>query len=289
MAKESDNREADSLRPSRVVVLIDASPDALHALESAADLARRQRVPLLAVCVEEPDRSRSAAYAFAREVGAMSGAIRPFDASALQRQRERGPAVVRRAVEEVTRRVEVAWELVIVRGQVVEEVLALSQPGDVLLLGRVGWSARIGRRLGGAPLMLARKAAGMVHICSAGPIRERGRIAVLVEDPASAASLFSMAASRASMTRRELVVLLPADAGNEDAGSLPEGSQGALAGARRRILPSTSTGEMLRVLAEERAVELLVGRDGAWVNSPSAVRLLAHWRMPVLVAPGRAA
>lgn len=270
------------MTPTRVVVLLDASPDALRALEVAAEMARRHDVPLLAVTVEETDRLRSAAFSFASEVGAASGVIRPMDEALLSRRRERLPVGIRRAVERVAGSDGISWRLVVARGRLVEEVLALSEPGDVLMLGRVGWSSRLGRKLGTAPLVLARRAMGSVHICSAQPERERGRIAVLVEDPAAARPMLGLAAERARKARRELVLLLPS-AMNADSERLAGAMGRPVPAWRSRELRSLATGEMLRVLAEEGAVELLVGRGGAWLDSPAAARLLAHWQMPLLV------
>lgn len=287
MEKVSDNARMDELTPNRVVVLVDASPDALHALEAAADLARRHRVPLLAVSVEEPDRVRSAAFSFAREIGAVSGSIRPIDQARSSRYRERAPASIRRTIERAAEARDVAWELVVLRGRLVDEVLALSGPGDFLMLGRVGWSMRLGRRLGRTTLTLAREAGGAVHICSAAPVQERGRIAVLIEDVDSAEEMLAAAAGRARAMARDLLVFLAPAVGEAD-GLETWASMIDTFGPRWRLrkLSSTGTGEMLRSLAEEGAVELVAGRGGAWLASPAAARLLAHWRMPVLIVPG---
>lgn len=285
MTRIPDKGSIDGVSPKRVVVLIDASPDALRALEAAAELAGRYGIPLLAVSVEEPDRVRSEAYAFAREIGALSGSIRPIDEALLSWRREHGPASIRRAVERASQAAEVTWELVVLRGRLIEEVLALSRPDDFLMLGRVGWSARLGRKLGGASLALARRADGLVHICSARPMRERGRIAVLVEDFAVAGPLLKLAVDRARIAGRELVVLVtPSAAG--DRGHLAESLDPAAPRWRARTLPALTTGEMLRALAEEVVVELVVARRGGWLESRSAARLLAHWQMPVLVVGG---
>jgi len=284
MRTSSENGTADALRPTRVVVLVDASPDARHALETAVGLARRHGTPLLAVTVEEPDSVRSAAYSFAREIGALSGAIRSFEPARPGHRGERGATTIGRAIEQALGRLEVEWDRVVLRGRLVEEVLALSRPGDLLLLGRVGWSARLGRKLGRAPLVLARRSGATVQICSARPAGEGGRIAVLVEDVEASNSLLAVAAERARAARSELVVLLAPAAGDPDtAGRVAEALQGMRSKWRLRVLPSLGTGETLRALAEERAVELLVRRGGDWLDSPAAARLLALWHMPVLV------
>jgi nucleotide-binding universal stress UspA family protein len=275
------------MKMSRVVVLVDASPDALQALDSAAELARRHGLPLLAVSVEEPERSRSSAYAFAQEVGAVSGSIRSLADRGQEVGRRQGMSGLRRAVERAGRQAEVAWELVVLQGRLVEEVLALSRPGDVLLLGRVGFSARLGRKLGGTALALARRAAGTVHLCAARPPpRLRGRVAVLIEGNGLDRELLALSLERARVGQRELVVLL-APAAADQADPLADMLDQSDSRWRLRTLPAMGTGELLRALAEEGAVELVIGRDRGWLNSPAAERLLARWPMPLIVAGRR--
>lgn len=286
MEKTADSHATEALRPPRIVVLVDASPDALDALESAADLARRYRVPLLAVSVEEPDQVRSTRFSFAREIGAFSGSIRSVDEGVMSRRRASGPAPIRRAVERVSRAAGIDWTFEVVRGHLVESVLSMSKPGDALLLGRVGLSARLGRRLGGSSLRLARRALGTVHLCAASPAALNGRVAVLVEDAGRAGDLLRTAAGRASILRRELVVLLAPPVDASDIESLLAGLGPVAARSRLRVLSALTTGDMLRALAEERAIELVAGRHAAWLHSPAAARLLAHWRMPMLVTDG---
>src|SRR5699024_10719214 len=147
---------------------------------------------------------------------------------------------------------------------------------------------RSGRDLAKAALRLARDAAGSVQISATAPISRRGRVAVLIDDLAAGPAVLDAAAARARASARRLVVLAAPGAGQR----APAHFQALLAeagvGARVRRLATLTTGELLRVLAEEHATELVVARGGAWLNSPAAERLLARWRLPVLVAPGRA-
>ncbi|NEZ02994.1 universal stress protein [Wenzhouxiangella sp. XN201] len=283
MEQKPENSPLDELAPTRVVVLVDASPDALHALEAGADLARRHDVPLLAVSVEEPDRVRSAAYSFAREIGAVSGSIRPLYEAQLTRRRQRAPATIRRAIEQVADARNLAWELVVLHGRLVDEVLALSEPGDFLVLGRVGWSARLGRKLGRASLTLAREAGGTVYICSAAPASERGRIAVLVESVDSGRTMIGLSVERARMAGRELVVLLAPSAGAHGTERLADAFGDAVPRWRSRALPALGTGDLLRALAEERVVELVVRRGDGWLGSPGGRRLLERLPLTVVV------
>ncbi|HSH26942.1 MAG TPA: hypothetical protein VK972_04100 [Wenzhouxiangella sp.] len=287
--KHDHNGEHDrAARPARIVVVVDASTEAMAALRSAAALAAQQHLPLLAVIADEPARARSAAYPFACEVGALSGAIRPLDRAAVARRLDPGAAEIRRIVARITRQAGVAWEAVVVRERVVDEVLAVSARGDLLMLAHASALARPGRGLVEAALRLARGAAGSVQISAAVSASHRERVAVLIDDLAAGPALLGAAAVRARMSSRRLVVLAAPDAGQRQLARLKDLLASAGIRARVRSLATLTTGELLRVLAEENAAELVVARGGAWLDSPAAERLLARWRLPVLVAPGRA-
>lgn len=90
------------------------------------------------------------------------------------------------------------------------------------------------------------------------------------------------------MTDRAPVALLAPSLGAEDRQRLEALLGGDASAWRMRTLSSLATAEMLRVLAEERAAELVVQRTGDWLDSTAAGRLLAHWRMPVIVTGGAA-
>lgn len=284
MERMSEDAERDRRRPRRVTVLMDASPDALNALEVAAELAARHRAPLLGISVEEPERTRGQAFAFASEVGAVSGAVRRLEPGSIARQRRRGPSLVRNALERAARAAGVDWQLLTARGQVVEAVLELSEPGDLLLLGRVGWSTRVGRRLGSTPLRLARRSPATVYICSATRLRERGCTAVLLEETVSAPRLVALAGERAASVGRPLIALVAPSVASSNAGSEQRFETIGMR-VRQCPLPAVNTAELLRALAEEGAVELVVARHGRWLQTTSAERLLRHWRMPLLVTP----
>lgn len=275
-------------RPGRIVVVVDASAEALEALRSAAALAAQQRLPLLAVIADEPARARSAAYSFACEVGAFSGTIRPLDRAVQARRLDPGAAEIRRIIARITRRAGVAWEVVVVRERLIDEVLAISTPDDLLMLAHASTPAWPGRGLVEAALRLARGAAGSVQISAAAPASQRGRVAVLIDDLAAGPKLLGAAAARARTSARRLVVLVAPDAGRGALARLEDMLAQAGVSARLRDLATTTSGELLRVLAEEHAAELVVGRGGAWLESPAAERLLARWRLPLLIAPARA-
>src|SRR5690554_4798299 len=79
MSNLTERRHRQHVPPiRRVVVLVDASPGSIQALNAAARLARELGTELLAVYAEEPDRQRSVGFAFASEIGTLSGVIRPL-------------------------------------------------------------------------------------------------------------------------------------------------------------------------------------------------------------------
>ncbi len=286
MEMRPDSMVNDDRRPGRVVVLIDSSPQSRHALELAARLAGHHKVPLLAVSIEEPERERSMGYSFAREVGELSGMIRPLLASGSQPGPDREVAAIRLAIKQVARTLQVSWELNVRRGRLVEEALALSMPEDCLLLGRVGWSARLGRKLGHAPLDLARQARGTVQICSSRLPRDSCQVAVLIENMDSALTLLDFAAERARMDHLGLVVLVSPTIADNDHVQLGQWLSALSLKTHLRIMPRMTTVEMLHALAEERVVEMVIRRRGAWLESAEPRRILEHLPLTMTVIAG---
>ncbi|GEK48150.1 hypothetical protein HPA02_24330 [Bisbaumannia pacifica] len=134
--------------PLRVVALLDASPSSLAALTTAVTLAASRDAELLALYVEEPELAQCAALPFTREVGASSGAIRPFSLADMARGQACRLARIREALRRALGERELTHSLEIGRGSVVAEVLRLARAADLLVLGRAGLSARWGRPLG---------------------------------------------------------------------------------------------------------------------------------------------
>ncbi len=284
MTSPSEHRQPQQAQPiQRVVVLFDASPGSIQALNAAAALARKLGTELLAVYAEEPNRQRSVGFAFASEIGTLSGVIRPLAGAHLANARQHEVAMVRRAVEASASIREVPWELVVIHGRLVDAVLELVSPTDLIVLGRVGWSARLGRTLGQAPLILARRAPGHVQIGAAAPAHQYGAIAVLLEGERGREKLIEQAIERAALSRRDLVLLSTADGFGPEVARLAADAPASGPRCRTRILPALNSGELLRALSEERAVELIVGRHGGWLESAASARLLAHLGMPLLV------
>lgn len=135
----------------RVLVLLDGSRMSYAALKAAAEIAGSTGAEVLGVFVEELNLLRSAGYGFAREVGASSGVSRPFDPAGVEQRMQRLANQARRALAGAVATYGGKHTLSIARGHVIDEVLALAGPRDLLVLGRVGWSSRRGRAWGQRP------------------------------------------------------------------------------------------------------------------------------------------
>ena len=132
----------------RVLALLDDSRQGLAALEAAAALAEQARAELVALFVEDLDLLACAAFPFSREVGASSGVARPLSSESLEASLARQMQRVQRALRLAAEGRALRHRLQVSRGQVASVALEEAGPGDVLVLGKAGLSARWGSRLG---------------------------------------------------------------------------------------------------------------------------------------------
>ncbi len=168
-----------SLSPdaTRVLALIDASRQSLAALSAAVDLAVDVRAELIALFVQDLDLIDSAAFPFAREVGASTGLARPLNRQALESSLAGQVRRVTQAVDAAVAGRELRHQLQVSRGRVASEALSQATLTDVLVLGKAGLSARWGWRLGSTSRRLILEAPCTViiwderHSPSPGPLR----------------------------------------------------------------------------------------------------------------------
>ncbi|MFP4251423.1 MAG: universal stress protein [Guyparkeria sp.] len=131
-----------------VLVLIDASPASRMALASAARLARQQHGELIALFVEDQDLHASAGHPFTREISRLSGESRPFDRETLLTRLAQQRHQIEAMLSELDRDTPLRWHLEVVAGPVFESVRAAAETADWVVLGKAGWSAGHGARLG---------------------------------------------------------------------------------------------------------------------------------------------
>lgn len=161
----------------RVLALLDDSRPGIAALGAAAALAEQARVELVALFVEDLDLLHCAAFPFSREVGASTGLARPLSAAELEARLTRQARHIDRALRHAVAGRTLRHRLQVSRGRVVSEALAVVAPGDVLVLGKAGPSARWGARLGSTSRRLLFEAPCTVmiwderHAPTPGPLR----------------------------------------------------------------------------------------------------------------------
>ncbi|MCH8476326.1 MAG: universal stress protein [Wenzhouxiangella sp.] len=268
-----------------VLLLFDASPASLIALEAALALAGNGS-GLRAVYIEDRDWLCSAGYAFSAEVSAFSGALRKHDPDTLEQRLMRRREHVRRSLRSFLVASDRHCPFEVVRGRGVEQVLALLSPRERLVVGRVGYTANLGRGLGSLAMALARRAPGPVVLVSARQPDRPGSVAVLLDEPQTVSGLLDEAADRARRLQCRLLVLLSPGGADEQALSawlaasqlrfelcrLPEGLE-KHGNALRRSLVAASAGE------------LLLSRRGRLFQSNSAPTLLARLPATLSVLP----
>ena len=256
----------------RVLVLLDGSRMSYAALKAAAEIAGSTGADVLGVFVEELNLLRSAGYGFAREVGASSGVSRPFDPAGLEQRMQRLASQARRALAGAVAPYGGKHTLSIARGHVIDEVLALAGPRDLLVLGRVGWSSAPGR----------------VLLWCEHRVLPQGRVVVFLNDHREANSRAVQAAAEAiRYSHRPVTMLLGAGPDIP-----PEERQRILLeldiperDLRVRSLPSTDPVTVAGILREEKAVQLVLSRDCSLLQEPGAERLLVALNLPVTVTP----
>jgi len=141
-----------------VLVAFDLSAHARAALEAAAALAARAGGEIEGLFVEDEEFLKLAGLPVARFVDPGSAAPRPHSVAAMERELRRLAEGARRAIEEVARRTRVRWSFRVVRGPVSPTVLAGAVGADLVALGRSGYEAHAGRRLGSTARAIARAA-----------------------------------------------------------------------------------------------------------------------------------
>ena len=127
--------------PRRIVVAIDSPAHARAAMEAATDLALRLRAEITAVFVEDIDLFRLAALPFAREIGS-DAQTRPFDMPRLERRFRSEAREVRAVCMEAAERSRTQVRVEVARGAIAQEILAVAEEADMIMLGRARATAR---------------------------------------------------------------------------------------------------------------------------------------------------
>ena len=122
----------------RIVVAIDASPQSLSALDTAAQIAAHLQIELAGLFVEDINVLKTAALPFTREVNRLSGDVHPVDQERIVRQLKSQARQAQVALEKVALQRQVKFSFRVVRGRVTQELEAATEEVDLVALGRTG-------------------------------------------------------------------------------------------------------------------------------------------------------
>jgi nucleotide-binding universal stress UspA family protein len=270
----------------RILILLDGSRLSLAALEAAAEIAAARNAEVLGIFVEEINLLRAAGYGFAREVGGSSGLARPLEVAALETRMQVLAEQARRSLQQVMAGRGLAQSLKLCRGRVAQEVLALMQPEDLVVLGRVGWSGIPGTWLGSTARILLRQAPGEVLLWAESQPQRQNRVVVLLNhDQGSNHRAVRVGAELAHRSNQPLSVLIRTQP--EDDQSLAEDIliylQHEGIAARVKQIPKASAGAAVRAIQEEGATQLVVSRSSSLFADQSAESLLSELNLPITV------
>lgn len=132
----------------RILVALDASPASFAALEAAAELAADFGAELVGLFVEDVNLLRIAEISFTQEVGFFSATSRRLEIRHVQRQFRSQASRAEQALRQAAEQAGVNWSFRVVRGVIAAELLTAASDTDLVIMGRMGWSARGRKRLG---------------------------------------------------------------------------------------------------------------------------------------------
>lgn len=285
MASDAGGQDSDGgIR--RIVVLVDASRSSRAALEAAADLAARRGAELLGLFVEEEDLLRSAGLPFARELGPTSAALRPLDTARLRRRLQAQQGEIRQALERLARQHAITGTLQVARGAVAAQALANAAPGDLMVVGKTGWSTLRRGHLGSTTRHLVRAAAVTVMVLEEAGVATHPTM-VLFDEPEGGLRALAMATQIARRDGLALTVLLPP--ATEDQAALRRRAEEWLAAqgirADFRVLAGTSPGRVAEAVRAERGQALVVSRVSPALAGGAGPLLIEAISPPVVLVP----
>jgi nucleotide-binding universal stress UspA family protein len=212
----------------RILLAVDGSPHSLAAMQAAIDLSQGLDAELIAVFVEDLDLLRMAELPIASEVSRYTANIHRLKPERIRRQLKAQASQAKAALARQARRQGVAWEFLVLRGDISLELLAKAEGADLMILGKAGWSKT--RRMGSTTRVVIQEATHFVLILQQGAhwarpvlliydgsqVARRGlKVAQLLsEQSGHPLSVMTVAkhASQAETLEREVVADLGADA-----------------------------------------------------------------------------
>ncbi|WP_291323807.1 universal stress protein [Desulfonatronospira sp.] len=146
----------------RVLVPLDASEHSLGVLKAAVELAAAQEAELEGLFVEDADLFRLCEFPMAREVSFWGTLGRSLKRSETERQMRIAASRLKRTLEDMAGGYNVPCKFRVMRGGVSKKVLDASNEADLTIMGRIGWSKHLGRRMGTTAQALVRQGRGLI-------------------------------------------------------------------------------------------------------------------------------
>ncbi|HQR68221.1 MAG TPA: universal stress protein [Thermoanaerobaculia bacterium] len=244
------------MRPRRILVAVDGTPESRGTLAAAARLGRVTGAELAGLFVEDVELLRLAGLPFAREAGVSSGVFRRLETADIERRFRVAAERAREALREAASASGVRTSFRVTRGRVVPEILGAVPGCDAVAAGKRGGHEPSARRLGATVRSL------LLHVrvpFLVGGVREPSPGPAVVLSPASDVpeEALRFVALLARAFGAPEVVLVAGGAG---------GSRIETAGipVRRRGFPSDSSGGVKALLeAEGASAVVLIRPEGA--------------------------
>lgn len=190
---------------ARIVVSCDTSPLGAAALDAAVALARRLDAEVAGLFVEDINLLRLAGLPFAREYAIASAASRRVESGELERTLRLRADALRGALSRAAQALSVPWSFQVVRGALLDSVLAALREPDLAVFG---WSGQFAVTPG-ARAAAPGNVGAPVH--AAGGAAMRQPIVTLFDTTPAAQRALAAAQALAQVLHTGLVVALMAD------------------------------------------------------------------------------
>ncbi len=132
----------------KILVALDASPQSINALETAAKLASYMKASIKGLFVEDIDILRICESPFAREFSFFTFRTAPVQRERIEYQMRVLADKINRKIAEISSRLGISWDFTVTRGGVSSEILSQSEEADLVILGKSGWSSKGSVHLG---------------------------------------------------------------------------------------------------------------------------------------------
>ena len=126
---------ADGGTDARVLLAVRGAARSDAPIDLALQLAVALEAELAGVFIEDSDLLRVAALPFTREVGRVTGALRPLDPGEVEASLRRQAEQVRHALADLTRSSQVKWSFRVARGTLPGAVLSSARRADIVVAG----------------------------------------------------------------------------------------------------------------------------------------------------------